>query len=97
LAQFSRYSDSLRVGQSGDQIQVTARFSVSVQNDPEFHPASCTTGTGSFPGVKNRRGVTLTPQHILVSWSRKSRAIPLLPLWAVRPVRGLSACKREYL
>ena len=25
-------------------------------------------------------------------WSRKSRAIPLLPLWAIRPVQSLSAC-----
>jgi len=28
--------------------------------------------------------------------SRKSRAIPLLPLWAVRPVQSLSACTREH-
>ena len=40
---------------------------------------SCTIGTGSFPGVKSGRGVTLTPQPLLVSWSRKSRAIPLFP------------------
>ena len=26
----------------------------------------------------------------------KSRAIPLLPLWAVRPVRSLSACTRVH-
>jgi len=25
------------------------------------HPASCTMGTGSFPGVKSGQGVTLTP------------------------------------
>jgi len=36
--------------------------------------------------------VTLTPHPLLVPWSRKSRAIPLLPLWAVRPVQSLSAC-----
>ena len=29
-----------------------ARFSVSVQTGPGVHPASCTMGTGSFPGVK---------------------------------------------
>jgi len=52
----------------------------------------CTTGTGSFPGVKSGRGVTLSPHPIVVPWSRKSRAIPLLPLWAVRPVQSLSAC-----
>jgi len=51
-------------------------------------------GTGSFPEVKSGRGVTLTPQSLLVPWSRKSRAIPLLPLWAVRPVQSLSACTR---
>ena len=37
-------------------------------------------------------GVTLTPHPLLVLWSRKSRAIPLLLLWAVRPVQNLSAC-----
>jgi len=49
-------------------------------------------GTWSFPGIKSGRGVTLTPHLLLVPWSRKSRAIPLLPLWAVRPVQSLSAC-----
>jgi len=29
--------------------------------------------------------VTLTFHPLLVPWSRKSRAIPLLPLWAVWP------------
>ena len=51
-------------------------------------------GTGSFPGVKSGRGVTLTPHLLLVPWSWKSRAIPLLPLWAVWPVQSLSACTR---
>jgi len=32
------------------------------------------------------------PSPLLVLWSRKSRAIPLLPLWAVWPVQSLSAC-----
>ena len=36
--------------------------------------------------------MTLTPHPLLVPWPRKSRAIPLLPLWAVRPVQSLSAC-----
>ena len=48
-------------------------------------------------GVKSGWGVTLTPHYLLVSWSRKSRAIPLLPLWAVRPVHSLSACTREWI
>jgi len=37
-------------------------------------------GTGSFPRVKSGRGVTLTPHPLLVPWSWKGRAIPLLPL-----------------
>ena len=50
------------------------------QTGPGAHPTSCTKGTVSLPGVKSVRGVTLTPQLLLVPWSRKSRAIPLLPL-----------------
>jgi hypothetical protein len=48
----SRYSDSLRVGRSGNQIPVGARFSAPIQTGCEAHPASCTMETGSFPGVK---------------------------------------------
>ena len=39
-------------------------------------------GTGSFPRVKCGRGVKLTTHPVLVPRSRKSRAIPLLTLWA---------------
>jgi len=53
-------------------------------------------GTESFLEVKSGRGVTLTPRPLLVPWSRKGRAIPLLPLWAVRPVQSLSACTRVH-
>jgi len=42
-------------------------------------------------GEDSGRGVKLTHHPLLVAWSRKSRAIPLLPLWAVRPVQGLGA------
>ena len=49
-------------------------------------------GTGSFTVKKSGRGVTLTLHPLLVPWSWKGRAIPLLPLWAVRPVQSLSAC-----
>ena len=41
-------------------------------------------------------GVTLTPHPLLVPWSWKGRAIPLLPPWAVRPVQSVSACTRVY-
>jgi hypothetical protein len=38
-----------------------SRFSAPVQTGPGAHPASCTIGIGSFPGVKSGQGVTLTP------------------------------------
>jgi len=47
------------------------------------------------PGLsrsKERPGRDADPSPLLVPWSRKSRAIPLLPLLAVRPVESLSAC-----
>ena len=39
---------------------------------------------------------TNPPHPLLVPRSRKSRAMPLLPLWAVRPVQSLSACTRVH-
>ena len=47
-----------------------ARFSAPVQTGPEAHPASCTMGTGSFPGVRCGRGVTLTPHPLVVPRSK---------------------------
>jgi len=70
---------------------VEARFSSPVQTGPGAHSAPCTMATGSFPGVKSGRGLTLTPHPLLVTWSRKSRAIPLLPYDLYRatvPVQG---------
>ena len=46
--------------------------------------------------AQSGRGVTLTPHPLLVPWSRKSTAIPLLPLWTVQPVQILSACTRAH-
>ena len=67
-----------------------ARFSSPVQTGPGAHPASSSTmATGVFPGVKSGRVVTLIPHLLLVPWLRKGRAIPLLPLWALRPVQCL--------
>jgi len=65
-----------------------------VQTGPGVHPASCTMGTGSFPGGKERPERDADPSPLLVPWSRKSRTITLLPLWALRPVQSLSACTR---
>jgi hypothetical protein len=72
-------------------------FSAPVHTGPGAHPASYTMGTGSFPGIKSGRGLTLTPHSLLVPWSRKSRAIPLIPVWAVRPIQSLSACTRLHV
>ena len=72
------------------------RFSAPVQTGRGAHPASCTMVTKSFPGVESGRDETLTPHALLVPWSRKCRAIPLLPLWAVRPVQSLSDCTRVH-
>jgi len=73
-------------------IPLGTRFSAPVQTGPGVHPASFTIGTGSFPGIKSGRGVTLTSYPLLVPWPRKSRTISLFPLWTVRPVQSLSAC-----
>jgi len=56
----------LRAGRSGDPVLVGARFSSPVQTGPEAHSASCTMGTGPFPGVRCSRGVTLTTHPFLV-------------------------------
>jgi len=40
--------------------------------------------------------VLLTTHPLLMPWSRKSIAIPLLSLWAVRPAQSLSACTRVH-
>jgi hypothetical protein len=42
----------LRAGRSGSRIPVGARVFAHVQTGPGAHPASCTMGTRSFPGVK---------------------------------------------
>jgi len=50
------------VGRSGDRIPVGARSSASVQTSPGAHPASCTMGTGYFPGVNgSERGAEHAP------------------------------------
>jgi len=47
----------------GVETRCAARFSAPVQTGPGAHPASCTMGAGSFPGVKRpRRGVDRPPR-----------------------------------
>jgi len=59
---------------------------------PWSPPCLLYNGCRGFPGSKERSGRDADPSTLLVPWSRKSTAIPLLPLWAVRPVQSLSAC-----
>ena len=94
--QLSQYSDWLRLDGPGIESRWGVRFSAPVQTGHGVQPAYCTMGTGSFPGIKSGRGVTLTPHLLPVPWSRKSIAIPLLPLWAVRSVQSLSASTRVH-
>ena len=75
------YSDWLRAGWSGNESW-WGRDYPPVQTRPRAQPASCTMGTGTFPGVKCSRGVLLTTHPFLVPRSWKSRAIPLPTLWA---------------
>ena len=71
-----------------------ARFSAPVQTGPGTHPASCTMGTGSFPGGKSGRSVTLTPHPLLCRGQDKvelylfSPCGPYGPYRASVPVRG---------
>jgi len=50
---------------------------------------------GLSRGQRAAGGVTVTPHPLLVLWSRKSRATPHLPLWALRSVQSSSACTVE--
>ena len=72
----------LRAGRSGIESRWGRNFP-PVQNGPGAHPATCTMGTGSFPGGRDRRGLGLTPHPYLeYRGPRKSTAIPLLTLRA---------------
>jgi hypothetical protein len=54
-------------GLSKKKIPVGTRFFAHVQTGPGVHPASCTMGAGSFPGVKRQGRVT---NHPPPSWRR---------------------------
>ena len=59
-------------------------------------PSLLYNGYRVFPEGKERPGRDADPSPLLVPRSRKGRAIPLLPLWAVRPVQSLSVCTRVH-
>jgi hypothetical protein len=59
---------------SGIESRWRARSSAPVQTGPGAHPASRMMGTGSFPGVKSGRDVTLTPHPLLVPMAMKGQS-----------------------
>ena len=50
----------------GFEYRLGVKLSAPVQPGPWAHPAYCTVVTGSFPGVKSNRSVTLTTHPLLV-------------------------------
>ena len=60
-------------------------------------PSLLYNGYRVFPRGKERPVRDADPSPLLVPWWMKSRVIPLLPLWTVRPVQNLSACTRAHI
>jgi len=72
----------LRAGRSGIESPWGRDFP-PVQNGPGAHPASCTMGTGSFPGVEAVGAWGWPPNpHLVPKVLEKRRPIPLLTLRA---------------
>jgi hypothetical protein len=61
----------------GIESQWGVSFSAPVQTSPGAHPASCTMGTRSFPGVESGQGMTMTPHLLLVPRSKNRVALYL--------------------
>ena len=79
----------------GIESQWGAIFSAPIQIDPGAHIATCTMGTGSFPGVNIGRSVTLTPHPLLALWLLTSRTVLLLSLWDFGPVQSLQCLHQD--
>ena len=83
----SRYSDRPRAGRSGIESRWERDFPHFSRQflGPTQPPAKWVL---DFSGGKERPRRDADPSPLLVPSSRKSRAITLLPLWAVRPVQN---------
>ena len=80
----------LRAGRFGDRIPVRVRFSATVQTGPGADTASCTMGTRSFPGGKERPGRDADPSPPSSSEVLEEYSYISTPLWATTgPVTGL--------
>ena len=64
----NRYSDSLRVGRSGDRILVVARFFQPVQTGPGANPSAYTTGTG--PTARTKKIIYIL---LIEYWKKRGR------------------------
>jgi hypothetical protein len=86
--QISQYSDLLWLDGPGFKSCLGGDFSAQVQTDPGAHPASCTVGTGSFPGVKRPgRGIDHPPRFIAEVKERVELYL-YSPSGPLRPVLG---------
>jgi hypothetical protein len=65
-----------------------ARFFAHVQTGPETHPASCTMGTGSFPGVKRQGRSANHPPPSSAEVKKELSYTSTHPLGHFRPVMG---------
>ena len=82
-----------------DSLGIESRWGRDFPHLSRPVPGATQTPVQWVPGLswgKERPGHDAHPSPLLVLWSKKGRAIPLLPLWAVRPVQSLSACTRVY-
>jgi len=81
---------------SGDRITMVAKFTAPVRTGPVATQPPVQWVPCLSRKVKSDQDVKLTPHPFLVPWSWKGRAIPLLPLWALRLVQSLSVCTRVH-
>jgi len=94
--ELSRYSDWATGWTVRASNPVRGEIFRTCPDRPWGPPSLLYNGYWVFPGVKERPGCDADHSPLLVPWSRKSRAIPLLPIWSVRPVQSLSVCTREH-
>jgi hypothetical protein len=70
--------DDTKYPKSRVRVPVETRFSAHVQTDPGAYPATCTMGTGSFPGIK-RPGRGVDPPSTSIPEVKERVELPLLP------------------
>ena len=88
----SRCNDWLRAGRSGDRIAVGVEIFRTFPDQPWGPPSLLYSGYRVIPGGKERPGRDADPSPPSSAMVKKEYSLPVLPLWAVRPVLNLSAC-----